>query len=715
MTFLRYIALAAISVAALAPQPLRACGPYSYEVPNPTFFRLSNPDATEDRMDENIRLWQSQTSAKISAADIREVIYGDIEPDVWLLSISGILEWEVWGYADETNNTFLNYLYNAGDDEAANCIMVAKHVARMREDRNSPWYYPASKTDVKTGFEPVVRTIEQYKGKRFYNRYSLQLIRALFASARYDECIAAFDSRFVNVADNDLMKSMARDYAAGAACRLGNKELASHYFAASGDMASLTRYVMSEDSAFDISVRMCPDSPKLMEFIDRKINGVGQMYVDSAFVRKKILPATRLVLGANKTGNRALWHYIAAVCEGQFKNNPAGAYRHICQARNIRSGVDRENVRAYKMLLEARMGNEANLLSDLKWLESKVADLTSADHAYWVDVMENIVLGHLVPHYAAKGDMITALSLANYGENMPVKYLPRTWRFSDRSWYGNDVRDARVDPSKRNPSDFSNTFFIFMQNQSPETIEKYIASLGSDEPLHRFLNAGGYTDRNYLLDLAGTLYLRHRDYANAVRVLSKVSPSYQKLLNVDRDGYLQRNPFAYQSELQRNKWDGEYDGDSPGAVDCDNVRNNKKLYFAKEMLRLENEIAYCGDRNRRGLARLKYAIGLENSFNACWALTSYHRGYWVTEENEDLECFYVPGNTQKFAVAKASDEAKEMMRKALGEINNPEDAARAHYMLYNYITIARCYPSTEIGKKLAAGCDSWRDWIALKR
>lgn len=715
MKFLKYIAAATISIFAYAPTPVYACGPYSYEVPDPSFFRLQNPDAVESRMDENIRLWQSQTSSKVSLEDIREVIYGDTEPDAWLNRYSGLLVWEISGYSEKTKNTFLNYLYNAGDDEAANCIMVAKHVARLRDDRNSPWYYPASKTDVETGFDPVIHTIEQYKGKRFYNRYSLQLIRALFASARYEECIAAFDSRFAGVADNELMKSMARDYAAGAACRLGNKELATRYFASVGDVASLRRYVMSEDSAFDISVRLCPDSPKLMEFIDRKINGIEQMYIDSAFVRTKILPAANSVLRGNKTSNRGLWHYIAAICEGRFKDNDEAAYKHICVAGTVNRGVSKDIIRAYKMMLEARMGKDGGLLADMKWLECKVADLTAPDHSYWVEVMQHIVLGYLVPAYAEKGDVITAIQLANYGENMLLKYLPRSWRFSDSYWFDNDVRDARFDPSKRNPSDFSNTFFIFMQNQSPETIERYVASLSCDKPLYRFLNAGCYTDRNYLLDLAGTLYLRHRDYGNAVRVLSEVAPSYQKLLNVDREGYLRRNPFSYQSELQRNDWDEEYFCDSPGRVDTDNVRNNKKLYFAKEMLRLENEIANCTDSNQRGLARLKYAIGLENSFNACWALTSYHRGNWITKENEEFERFYEPENTQKFAIEKATKDAERMREQALLEITDPEVAARAHYQLYNYRTIARRYPRTKIGRMMAASCDSWSDWVAHRR
>ncbi len=674
MKFLRYIAAATISACAFLLQEVHACGPFPYEVPEPTFFRLCHADAAESRMAENIRLWQSQTSQKISAADIREVVYGDTDPDVWHDYWTDVLEWHLSGYSERTDNTFLNYLNNAGDDEAANCLMLAKHVARLRADRNSPWYYPASKKDVKSGFDPVIATIERYQGKRFYNRYSLQLVRALFASARYDECIAAFNSRFGGVSDNDLMKSMARDYAAGAACRLGNKELAADYFAAVGDIASLKRYIMSEDSAFDVSVRTCPDSSKLMQFIERKINGIDQLYIDSTFVRTKILPAARRVLSGKKTRNKALWHYIAAVCEGQFNGNVAAAYWHIRRASAPQSAVSNDNIRAYRMLLEARMGMETNLLSDLRWLEGKITDLTSPDYRYWRRVMEHIVLGHLVPHFAGKGDMITAIQMANYGENMP----------------GKDMETI-----------YSNTFFVFMQNQAPETIEQYIASLSSQEPLHRFLNAGGYTDRNYLLDLAGTLYIRHRDYANAVRVLAKVAPSYQNRLNVARREYLNRNPFLYQAE-------GRY------TVSKDNLPN-KKLYFAREMLRLENEFNSSEDNNRRGLARLKYAIGLDNSFNGCWALTSYHLGDWVVAENEDFERFYTPENTQDYARAKATSDSKAMIAQALGEITGAESAAQAHYMLYNYRTVAQRYPGTKIGRMMAAQCDAWSDWVAQRR
>ena len=49
---------------------------------------------------------------------------------------------------------------------------------------------------------------------------------------------------------------------------------------------------------------------------------------------------------------------------------------------------------------------------------------------------------------------------------------------------------------------------------APQSIEQYVAAL--DRPadaLESFLDARGYTDRAYFLDVAGTRYIRDRQYA----------------------------------------------------------------------------------------------------------------------------------------------------------------------------------------------------------
>lgn len=187
---------------------------------------------------------------------------------------------------------------------------------------------------------------------------------------------------------------------------------------------------------------------------------------------------------------------------GEYNGNTAKAYYHIKKAlRGSKNSIYSDNIRAYKFALESQMGVPSNLLADLKWLEKKVADITSPDNYYWVKILQNIVFTKLAPAYQKRGELIIALQLANYADNMPLKYTPCAWRFEyDEQWHTEDIHQARIDPASWNQHDFSNSFFQFLDMQTPETIQ-YIASLSSAKPLAKYLNSCGYTSADYLYDL----------------------------------------------------------------------------------------------------------------------------------------------------------------------------------------------------------------------
>ena len=706
-----------------------ACGPELYELPRPTLFHLDYLFDNQGRKyeDENLRLWQEETSNKIDIGDLRKVIYGDVTPDCYgpRLTDESVMAWEFSYQPATTENSFLSYLYNTNDVEALNFLMLAKQVASLRIDRNSPWYYPSSKYDVTNGFEPIIKTIEAYKGQRFHDRYSLQLIRALFASGRYEDCISVYDKRFKGTDNTNLMKRMSADYVAGAAARLGDSDMSKEYFAKTGDVESLNRFCgMDFADAFRQAANAAPNSFKLFEVVHNNLFGawVGGYYKqDTIFSRQVILPTAYELLRQNGKADKVVWNYIASFIEGEFNGNKQKAYRLINRAFNKSDNYAlNDYIHAYKVSLEADLKLNGRILGNLKWLESKVADVAKSDNKFWVEVVQSIVLAKLAPQFAKKGDVITALQLANYGENMPLCYMSSCWRFS--RFYGDwrtEVNASRLTASGWNPHDYSNSFFQFMDMQRPETIERYVASLSSTATLAAYLNSRSYTSKDYLLDVAGTLYIRYRDYDNAVRVLSKISDSYQSRLNVDRNGFLRRDPFRYMSKLQKEDWHERGYSYCPGPIVKDNIHNHKKLYFAKEMRRVKNLIRRERNVNKRNLARIKFAIGLESSFNSCWALTSYSRGSCLVAERTDLTDWEnmnddwpnkSPIEEEKLILSAISD-SKKIIRQAMQEIKDPEYAAQANYILFNYKTIARYYPNTKIGRMMASACDSWEDWI----
>lgn len=97
---------------------------------------------------------------------------------------------------------------------------------------------------------------------------------------------------------------------------------------------------------------------------------------------------------------------------------------------------------------------------------------------------------------------------------------------------------------------------------------------------------------------------------NLYRYLLKVAPDYFLRTNVFKDGYLNRDPFR----VEHARWN--HGGDA-------------KLFFARRMNRLEQDIATTADPNQKAMLMIDFGIGLRNSFDYCWALTQYVRG-WVS-------------------------------------------------------------------------------------
>lgn len=674
-----------------------------YTVPSPSLFSLAMfaPDA--DSKAENLRLWQQQTDPTIPLADIEEVIYGNNFVDCYSSSYPGKLkEWGFSLYDTPDGNRFTNYLINSHDVEAAHFISLAKTVESLRADRNSPWYYPADKYDTASGFQAVIDQIEAYKGQRFADRYALQLIRALFASAQYAECIAAYNERLAPLPDDNLMKRMAQGYVAGAAYRLDNNEEAKAFFASTGDVESLKLYSCKNgEDALALAVSANPDAPKLMLHINGLIRSNGYDDPDSTMIVNKLLPMACKVVSSSACSDAAPWLYTIGFIEGEFLHNEKQASKTINSAYDIaKDGPLKDNIRAYRMMLDARADRTDNLLDDLKWIESKVADIGAPDNSRWTGIMQSIVLGELATRYAAKGDVIRALQFANYADNMPLNYQYAAWRDSYGDKWRVMVRPSRLNSEDWNPHDYSNTFFQYLYNQPLETVEKYLKSLGSSEPLARYLNSRGYTDSDYLNDLAGTVALRSRDYRSAITHLSKVKPEYQSRLNVERQGHLSSNPFYRYMPL------------SPRPVRLED-HTNAKLRFATAMVGLQAKMKSAKDPNDRADSILEYANAMNNSYNFCWALTSYRMGVCMMADTPgltDSEDSY-ESKVMESAANQAYDEYAKLTDTALKLYTDPERAAIAHLSLSNDRLIAREYASTKAADFLRAHCDNFDDWI----
>ncbi|MDE5935416.1 MAG: hypothetical protein K2G95_06555, partial [Muribaculaceae bacterium] len=172
MKLIRYI-FAVVSVALAGVPRLAACGPYYNDIPRPCFFASSSrPETVRDaQIRQNIYLWQQQTSPRIPVADIRQAVYVD-SYDTFNARCNDRAE----------DNAFYTFIRNAGDREAVDFLLTAKKLEETRREINSPWYYPADRSSGNADvFQEIIDRCKAYKGRRFADRYALQLIRACFA------------------------------------------------------------------------------------------------------------------------------------------------------------------------------------------------------------------------------------------------------------------------------------------------------------------------------------------------------------------------------------------------------------------------------------------------------------------------------------------------------------------------------------------------------
>jgi hypothetical protein len=181
---------------------------------------------------------------------------------------------------------------------------------------------------------------------------------------------------------------------------------------------------------------------------------------------------------------------------------------------------------------------------------------------------------------------------------------------------------------------------------------------------------------DYWQDIVGTHYLRERNYRAAALHFKYISPSYQRLMNVDC--YL--DPFGIDRTTTSH--------DS----------THYKYHFAHSMDSLGRIMLHETDPDRRGLAMLEYSIGLENSFGMCWWLTSYQKG-WTGPDLTDIE-------ETKYA-EKATAVVEQLRKKALKSLRSEDAFARYYLRLGQYGTVRKRYANTSTGQHLALVCDNW--------
>ena len=330
---------------------------------------------------------------------------------------------------------------------------------------------------------------------------------------------------------------------------------------------------------------------------------------------------------------------------------------------------------------------EHKLFKQIQWLDKKISNNITEDvqnntyneyklisgqsYYYWNDMLRRILIAEVCPRMIKSKKYVRALQLANMASNRLLNLV-------------NKSNNYKYDKNRFNTLDYNNHFFEMIDSIGVKNVHNYI--LAVNKPSNDFdiyLNARGYTDKNYLYDIIGTQYLRNMQYPNAVKYLKMVNKSYDNHLNVS----MKYDPFAIKNVRKKASKRFKYD-------------------FAKEMCELEKTMNSPSiNSDSKAKAMFRFATGLHNSFNNCWELTQYYKGTYLWNQVIKKRRW----ENDKHTIA-AITKAKSLFTLATETAIDLEIKANIQHNLCNFKTVATKYSETDKGQLVISACDNLRDY-----
>ncbi len=302
---------------------------------------------------------------------------------------------------------------------------------------------------------------------------------------------------------------------------------------------------------------------------------------------------------------------------------------------------------------------------------------TNISFYYWNDMMRRILLGELCPKLLKDGQYIRALQLANMADN----YLFLQWsRHKDIRKFPKEEQKYHKKYIRAVMIEYSNDFFNMLDSMQTVRVMDYVAQLSNPATeFDKYLNARGFTNRDYFNDIIGTKGLRNMRYDMAKRFLGRVSPSFQQDLHVK--GYLRKDLF----------FDDNILGSYPYT----------KYAFACAMDSLKRAIATTTNPDEKAKLLMNYARGIQVSFSTHWAYTQY--GLWRGASHNHID-------NNDWTTQAARRKVKALYQQALSLPTGRETKAQLQLALCNYGTVAKQYGDTPTGKYIQGACDRYVDY-----
>ncbi len=665
-----------------------------------------------DYKEDNLKLWQLQTSTAIDIHDIEHVVYQyDINN---LLSIRKQLR-----KSKLMSNSFIKWIVNNNRADILDLLILAKQNEKIVYSMNDPWYYHVDDDGYYRQLDNIVDKCRRYKSGRLLNRYALQMVRALCTLRQYKDCVKYWNSINTKLTD-DVVKKMAELRVAAALYKTGNKEEALEIYAKYGDVASIRAINGGKiDDELGFVYDHCPNSPYLAGELQKWLIYYGHEYTSRNYENgqpwdwdvdkiNNILKVAHKAVKGKNTRNKAMWYYtLASLYDIKGEPNKAKAYleRGLQLPKNA---YLRDTYHVLQTWLDAKTSTynhayEQMLMQDLKWLANKIHKEATPDvykrltdtcysyplgtpdeprecyHEwyqgksntfYWNDAMRRILLRVVCPNMHKAGKHVREIQLANMAENFLIK-----------------------------SRDYSSEMFAIMDRLSYKDTRDYFTRIYYPyDEFDRFLNSCGETNKLFWYDVLATKCLRERKYSKSLVYLRQIPVSFQKELNVY--DYMIRTPFSY--DMENPKKDVS-------------LQQNYKLNFAEEMARYERIMKHAKNANSRAKAKIQYALGLRNSVYRCWYLTRYSSDdcdHYIRWEIPEIA---YPTDTAIYRYDTYIKLSGKLIKDAINTFTDKELAAQELRKLAYYKRIMDEYGNTKTAKYLQQHCDRWRDYAYTKK
>lgn len=758
-----------------------ACGPWYTSVRDVDIYRIL-PYGMEGRdalraghfAADNCRLWARQVGIKDTAA-VREAVYG-----------GNLAQWEhvyrmltggdtaSMGVNVNANgfmkNRFVCRLISRRDTDAVRLLYWSKLYESLRNAQRSPWYYNSRlNNSERDGLEQMAAAVQAYRPHRYAERYAFLRLKLEWCRDN-DEATLALWQTLRPTLKGTIFHNEAERYVAGCLMNTGHRDEAVRIYVREGDMSSLIQ--VTHDSLprlMELLLETAPNSDLMPTELQRMLfileNSEYDLYnklcSDGYFDVERMLDISQRAMKNPKVKNRAMWGYMA-VCLLDYSGRTQEALRMLDEADKA-GGADAfllRSMRAMRFYLRSKTETIDNdfehyAVGELKWMDRELkrewkrlpkeeryalSHVSSSDSysfrrsCYMYDAMRRILLeddNGLCARMLKAGRDVRALQMANMAENRlfilgnnPTVKAQRkqadtahySWEsgpehegfssYGTASWIDYWVKDPEgYTKMNWNTHDYSNQAFLLADKMSAADLERYYQRVEHPrDAVDRWLNARGYTSADYWHDIIGTHHLRESNYRAAVEQLRHVSLRYQRRLNFR----CWLDPFAIDRTTPSH--------DSTAY----------KFHFAERMAALEDTMSSARSADSRANAMIEYAIGLQNSFDMCWWLTSYGRSgeaedfysshlklynpdgppmdYFDIEYGEydavsSMHCTIAP--YKRVATTRAA----KLLADAFAMMSSDDVRAKACLRIGHLSTVLGRYRHTPTGEQCALQCD----------